>query len=320
MKQYNAAIIGLGIMGRRMIANFAQHPAFKVSSAWDPSSKSLKATQQEFQDIHYSETPEQLINGVKPDLLYIACPPEFHKQYALQAIDASTPLYLEKPLGVDVEQSESLVELLEQKDHINAVNFVQASSEAIEKVQELLNDGDLGNVEGVDIILQYQQWPRTWQVEADWLRFKASGGYIREVLSHFIFVVERLFGEAKVNFSHPTYPDDSALCETHLQAKLVCGTIPINIFGSCGGHGPDRQEITIWGAKKSAKISDFYLLEISENEKWSPISQTLSDPRTETLQRQLDNIVNLLEGRPQPLANARTALSVQKIIERLLVA
>ena len=82
MKQYNAGIIGLGIMGRRMIANFARHPAFKVSSVWDPSSKSLKATQQEFQDLHYSETPEQLINGIKPDLLYIACPPEFHKQYA----------------------------------------------------------------------------------------------------------------------------------------------------------------------------------------------------------------------------------------------
>ena len=102
MKQYNAGIIGLGIMGRRMIANFARHPAFKVSSVWDPSSKSLKATQQEFQDIHYSETPEQLINGVKADLLYVACPPEFHKQYALQAIDASIPLYLEKPLGVDI--------------------------------------------------------------------------------------------------------------------------------------------------------------------------------------------------------------------------
>ena len=44
MKQYNAGIIGLGIMGRRMIANFAKHPAFKVSSVWDPSSKSLTAT------------------------------------------------------------------------------------------------------------------------------------------------------------------------------------------------------------------------------------------------------------------------------------
>ncbi|GIR03945.1 MAG: hypothetical protein CM15mP14_1630 [Rhodospirillaceae bacterium] len=42
-------------------------------------------------------------------------PPEFHKKYALQAIDASMPLYLEKPLGVDVQESESLVELLEQR-------------------------------------------------------------------------------------------------------------------------------------------------------------------------------------------------------------
>ena len=256
---------------------------------------------------------------VQPDLLYIACPPEFHKQYALQAIYAKIPLYIEKPLGIDIAESESLVELLDRKNHINAVNFVQASSEAIEKVQLLLNNNELGNIKGVDIILQYQQWPRVWQVEADWLRFKASGGYIREVLSHFIFVLERLFGTAKVNFSQPTYPDDSRLCETHLQAKLECGAISINIFGSSGGHGPDRQEITIWGTNKSVRISDFYFLEISEDDKWSRLVQHKVDPRSETLQRQLDNIIKLLEGHSQPLADARTALSVQKIIERLLI-
>ena len=319
MKQYNVAIIGLGIMGRRMISNFAKHPSFNIASVWDPSGKSIEKTKADFPDIHFSETPEALMKEVQPDLLYIACPPEFHKQYALKAIYAKIPLYIEKPLGVDIAESESLVELLERKNHINAVNFVQASSEAIEKVQLLLNNNELGNIKGVDIILQYQQWPRVWQVEADWLRFKASGGYIREVLSHFIFVVERLFGTAKVNFSQPTYPDDSRLCETHLQAKLECGAISINIFGSSGGHGPDRQEITIWGTNKSVRISDFYFLEISEDDKWSCLVQHKVDPRSETLQRQLDNIIKLLEGHSQPLADARTALSIQKIIERLLI-
>ena len=319
MKQYNVAIIGLGIMGRRMISNFAKHPSFNIASVWDPSGKSIEKTKADFPDIHFSETPEALMKEVQPDLLYIACPPEFHKQYALQAIYAKIPLYIEKPLGVDIAESESLVELLERKNHINAVNFVQASSEAIEKVQLLLNNNELGNIKGVDIILQYQQWPRVWQVEADWLRFKASGGYIREVLSHFIFVIERLFGTAKVNFSQPAYPDDPKLCETHLQAKLECGAISINIFGSSGGHGPDRQEITIWGTNKSVRISDFYFLEISEDDKWSRLVQHKVDPRSETLQRQLDNIIKLLEGHSQPLADARTALSVQKIIERLLI-
>ena len=320
MRQYNAAIIGLGIMGRRMIANFAKHPSFRIASVWDPSKKSMEKTKADFPDIHFSETPEALINEVQPDLLYIACPPEFHKQYALKAIDAEIPLYIEKPLGVDIQESESLVEKLEIKNHINAVNFVQASSEAIEKVQLLLENNELGDITGVDIILQYHQWPRVWQVEADWLRFKASGGYIREVLSHFIFVIERLFGAAKVNFAQPTYPDDPKLCETHLQAQLECGAISINIFGSVGGNGPDRQEITIWGEDKSVRISDFYLLEISEGDKWSSLVKHKVDPRSETLQRQLDNIIKLLEGHPQPLADARTALSVQKIIERLLIA
>jgi hypothetical protein len=62
------------------------------------------------------------------------------------------------------------------------------------------------------------------------------------------------------------------------------------------------------------------LLEISEGDKWSSLVKHKVDPRSETLQRQLDNIIKLLEGHPQPLADARTALSVQKIIERLLIA
>ena len=151
MGQYNVAIIGLGIMGRRMITNFAKHPSFKIASVWDPSKKSIEKTKADFPDIHFSDTPEALINEVQPDLLYIACPPEFHKHYALKAIDLKIPLYIEKPLGVDIQESESLVEILEIKNHINAVNFVQASSEAIEKVQLLLENNELGDITGVDI-------------------------------------------------------------------------------------------------------------------------------------------------------------------------
>jgi parallel beta-helix repeat protein len=33
-----------------------------------------------------------------------------------------------------------------------------------------------------------------WQVEADWLRFAAEGGYTREVISHFLFLSQRVLG------------------------------------------------------------------------------------------------------------------------------
>jgi predicted dehydrogenase len=132
-------------------------------------------------------------------------------------------IYLEKPLGVDIAASQELVLMSLQKNNTpNVVNFVQASCEALEITQNELKIRFCwrSTIIGIDIVMQYQQWPRSWQVEADWLRFRSAGGYTREVLSHFIFVTERLMGPAKIVFSSPLYPEKDDLCETHIQARV----------------------------------------------------------------------------------------------------
>ena len=319
MTQYRAAVIGLGIMGRRMLANLDRHPGFVTAGMWDPSEVSTAKARDEFPAVPVHDNPNVLIDSSVADVVYIACPPEWHKHYALMAIDAGLAVYTEKPLGVDIVESEDLVERLEATGTPNAVNFIQASCEALEITQAALTRGDLGQIQGVDIIVQYQQWPRVWQVEADWLRFRDAGGYVREVVSHFMFVIERLFGPARIAFSKPSYPADPELCETHLMARLDCAGIPVNIFGSCGGIGPDRQEVTIWGSKASHRISDFTFLSISDGGEWQSALAPDADPRATTLRRQLDNVALWLTGQAHLLPTARDALSVQRVIEGLLV-
>ena len=68
-----------------------------------------------------------------------------------------------------------------------AVNFTQASGVALADLLASKNSGEMGDMLGVDIIVTYSSWPREWQKEADWLRFKKEGGMTREVISHFIF-------------------------------------------------------------------------------------------------------------------------------------
>ena len=318
MTKHRVGIIGLGIMGRRMVVNFEKHPLFEIAGVWDPSEQSISKTKMADPAVPFSNGPEELILQEKIDLLYIACPPEFHKKYALMAMEQGIPVYLEKPLGVDISDSKELVNELKRSKTPNIVNFVQASCEALEITQDELRSGHAGDITSIDIIMQYQQWPRSWQVEADWLRFKSAGGYTREVLSHFIFVTERLFGPAKIVFSNPLYPQETDLCETHIQAQLLCGSTPVNILGSCGGVGPDRQEITIWGTKKSYRISDFYFLETAKDPDWQSALKSDDDPRTTTLQRQLNNVDRWLIGDDHPLASAEDALSVQIIIENML--
>ncbi|MCH8809412.1 MAG: Gfo/Idh/MocA family oxidoreductase, partial [Proteobacteria bacterium] len=57
------------------------------------------------------------------EVVYIACPPAAHKEYALAAIEAGKTVFCEKPLGVDVAESRALVARVEESGTPNAVNF-----------------------------------------------------------------------------------------------------------------------------------------------------------------------------------------------------
>ena len=74
----------------------------------------------------------------------------------------------------------------------------------------------------------------------------------------------------------------------------------------------------MWGSKRSFRISDFYFLETSEGAEWNDALAPDADPRMTTLQSQLDNVAQWLNGEAHSLASARDALSVQKIIEGML--
>ena len=44
MIKHRVGIIGLGIMGRRMVINFNNHHLFEIVGVWDPSEQSISKT------------------------------------------------------------------------------------------------------------------------------------------------------------------------------------------------------------------------------------------------------------------------------------
>jgi predicted dehydrogenase len=312
------AIIGLGIMGRRMLTHMGQHPAFTPSFLWDPSPESCSAALAEAPEATIAPSAEAAIAGA--DLVYIACPPVPRKAHALAAMDAGKAVFLEKPLGVDVAESRDLVERLETAGALAAVNFTQAASRALGDTQRAVRSGEMGTLTGADIIVTYAAWPRQWQVAADWLRFRSEGGYTREVISHFIFFTERVLGPLDLVWARPDYPHDPALCETHILARLEAAKgAPVSILGAVGGAQPDRQEVTVKGALQSHRITDFYRHAISDGGPFTPSRPEPEDPRAESLRAQLDHLDRCVRGESHRLATPAEALRVQEIVERMLM-
>ena len=311
------AIIGLGIMGRRMLKHMRLHENYQPDYLWDPDENSC-------QEAIKQDSISQIMNSANhaiqaADLVYLACPPVVRKAYALEAAASGKALFLEKPFGINIEDSKDLIKQLEGYDIPVAVNFTQAAGVALTDLLKAKNRGDMGVLLGVDIVVTYPAWPRQWQREADWLRFRIEGGMTREVISHFLFFSERVLGPLKVIWAKTTFPEDASLCETEVLARLeTIKGFPVNILASVGGVQPDRQEFTVKGSIKSRRISEFYKDAESDGEEFIPLRKEPEDPRAISLKGQLDDLSLNIKGLPNRLATINEALRVQILVEDIL--
>ncbi|MDB4239100.1 Gfo/Idh/MocA family oxidoreductase [Alphaproteobacteria bacterium] len=311
------AIIGLGIMGNRMLKHMKLHDDFQPDFLWDPDETKCLDTIKENPDSKIMNSPSEAIKAA--DLIYLACPPIVRKAYALEAASLGKSLFLEKPFGIDIQDSFDLIKKLGTYNIPIAVNFTQASGVALNDLLESKNNGEMGSLLGVDIVVTYPSWPRLWQKEADWLRFRKEGGMTREVISHFLFFSERVLGPLKVVWAKPTYPNDPLLCETNVLARLETNNgCHVNILASVGGMQPDRQELTVKGSLKSRRIAEFYKDSETDGSEFIPLRNEPKDPRAISLKGQLDNLSLNLRNLPNTLATMQEAMRVQLLVEEIL--
>ena len=311
------AIIGLGIMGRRMLQHMRIHEKFEPNYLWDPDKNACEKAIEVDTESKIMDSPEEAINAA--DLVYLACPPKVREAYAIDAVQKGKALFLEKPLGIDVEHSKNFIKRLKNFNVPLAVNFTQAAGLALNELLHAKSNGELGEMIGVDIIVTYPKWPREWQKEADWLRFKAEGGMTREVISHFLFFSERVLGQLELKWAKVVYPKNDLLCETDVLARLETQDGKcVNILASVGGVQPDRQEMTIRGTKTSRRVSEFYKDFESNGGEFLSLRNEPKDPRAVSLKAQLDHLFLNYKRMPNQLASLDEAYRVQTLIEAIL--
>ena len=255
---YRVAVLGLGIMGQRMLGHLALHEQFQILGGWDASAEARAHAKTLHPTVDFDTPAEALIRADQTDLVYIGVPPLAHAGYALAAIDARKAVLCEKPLGVDVADSRALTARMEASGLPQAVNFAYGSSRAGDVIRDAYDRGEFGTLVGVDIRQHFAVWPRLWQAQAKWLALKEEGGFVREVLSHFLYLCDRVLGPATLDSFDVRHPADPTLCETHATARLTAAGVPISVASSSGGVGPDLVEITFWGTRKSHRITDWY--------------------------------------------------------------
>jgi predicted dehydrogenase len=179
--------------------------------------------------------------------------------------------------------------------------------------------GTLGRLQGVRIELAFAGWPRPWQAAAGaWLSERAEGGFTREVLSHFIFVLQRLLGPAKVRASRPFYPPDGRSAETALSAQLDARGVPVSIEAGVGGEADDLNCMTLQGSAGEIELRNWFgVYRRRTGAEWD----SLGDSAGFRARGQLDQLtqwVAMIDGGDHSLPGFAEALAVQETIEAIL--
>ncbi|GAA5200226.1 Gfo/Idh/MocA family oxidoreductase [Microbacterium jejuense] len=99
-----------------------------------------------------------LQEGIRPDIVVIATPPHTHADLAQQAIAAGADVYLEKPPAASFAQFTGLQHAAAAAGRAVQVGFQSLGSEALGIIADLVDGGEIGDIESVAAI---GTWART---------------------------------------------------------------------------------------------------------------------------------------------------------------
>jgi predicted dehydrogenase len=296
-----------------MLARLPEHDRVRAIAGWDPSPQGAAAAAG--MGLAIAASAEELIRMPTVDCVFIASPPSSHMELAHRAFDAGKPVFCEKPLAVDAESARHAIARIEREGLRAAVNFSLASSPGLAVLLAALEAGELGTLREATIDVAFRTWPRPWQADAGpWLAGRQEGGFTREVLSHFVFVLQRALGKATVERSDVGYAGEGA--ETTLSSRLHARGIPISVEGRVGGELDDFNSLAIVGERGTLEFREWLA---ARKRPGSAVFEKDAGSRLGYL-RQLDQLAAFIEGRPHTLPGFAEALAVQETIESLIRA
>lgn len=140
---------------------------------------------------------DQLINDPDVNAVYVATPPETHAQYAIQAMRAGKPVYVEKPMARNHAECQEMIRVSEETGMPLFVAYYRRALPLFLKVKEIIDQEILGKPLTMNI--RFYMKASEEQFSGDQLpwRFKpeiAGGGLFYDLASHKLDFLDFIFG------------------------------------------------------------------------------------------------------------------------------
>ncbi len=207
------------------------------------------------------DTAEELINSPEINAVYIATPPSTHKQYAIEAMKAGKPVYVEKPMAPKYNDCLEMIETSKKTGTPLFVAYYRRTLPGFLKVKELIDDKIIGDILSVQVRLSRpaleSEKENSWRVNKD----IAGGGIFYDLASHQFDYLDLLFGPISevsgfTSNNNPWYDVEDTVCAIF---KFKTGIIGNGLWSFYTDEAAQKDQTEIIGTKGSIIFSSFDL-------------------------------------------------------------
>jgi predicted dehydrogenase len=129
------------------------------------------------------------------DVVSICAPTGLHREIGVAAAEAGKPFWIEKPVGRDAKEAAEVATAAAKTGVVTSIGYNYRHAPAVERVRELLVNGDLGRITNVHAVFfnSYASEPKgalSWR----FIRDLAGAGALGDLMSHVVDLVQYLLG------------------------------------------------------------------------------------------------------------------------------
>ena len=189
-------IIGLGSIGQRHVRNLHQlgySELYAVSSGKGVMPKADLPIKDCDKDLQYA------LDHYRPQVVFVCNPTSLHMDAAIAAAKTGAHLFLEKPIGLELDQLEVLKRISMEKEIRVATGFQFRHHPVLSSIKRQINNGELGKV--ISVTAHWGEYLPNWHPWEDYrLSYSAKadlGGGVTFTLCHPFDYLRWMLGEPR---------------------------------------------------------------------------------------------------------------------------
>jgi predicted dehydrogenase len=268
----------------------------------------------------YSDAKE-LINDRDINAVYVATPPGSHAEYAIMAMEAGKPVYVEKPMAAHYPECLRMIEASEKFNVPLFVAYYRRTLPGFLKVKELVENGSIGKVRFIQIQLFY---PPTDDEKAGRLSWYidpeiAGAGHFFDLACHQLDFLDFVFGPVVQVRSTVTNQAGLYRAEDFVTADLLFGNNIIATGTWCFNASAEsrRDIIEIIGEKGTISFSCFVFNPVVLKTRSG--TKKFANKTPENIQfNMIEQVVRSLQGMASPVSTGVTGARTSRVMDEIV--